>query len=157
MLKLWVLCREFEDIGLENIPHYDLFEDKTQNKLSFPQLADELEPLPEMRDHYKEADIPLPKGYEMTSGHVVAHTYDANENVMDRAHANLKLDNRIYQVEFPGGKVMELTPNVIAEEMYAQCDDGNKYFFLDLLVDYCKDNKDISLSDQWISIQGRYC
>ena len=50
-------------------------------------------------------------------------------------------------------KVTELTINLIAESMYAQCDaDGNDYLLIDLLVYYGKDNKMISLTDQQISI-----
>ena len=46
--------------------------------------------------------------------------------VMDIAHVNPIMDTRLYQVEFNGGEVTELTNNVIAESMYAQCDaDGN--------------------------------
>ena len=35
---------------------------------------------------------------------------------------NLVLDTRMNQVEFAGGDITELTPNVIAESMYSQCD-----------------------------------
>ena len=53
------------------------------------------------------------------------------------------MDNRMYQVEFAGGKVTELTPNFITESIYTQCDaDGNEYLLLDVLVDYHKDNKE---------------
>ena len=38
-----VLQRELEDIGLESIPQYDLYEDETQNEQTFPQLAEEIE------------------------------------------------------------------------------------------------------------------
>ena len=52
------------------------------------------------------------------------------------AHENPILDTRMYQVEFAGGKVPELTANVIAESMYVQWDaDGNEHLLLDLLVD----------------------
>ena len=52
------------------------------------------------------------------------------------------------QVEFTGGKVTELTTNVIAESMYAQCiADGNECLLLDILVDYPKNDKAISLTD----------
>ena len=51
---------------------------------------------------------------------------------------------------------MELNTNVITESMYAWCDaDGNEYLILDALVDYHKDNKVISLSDQQTTVQGR--
>ena len=36
-----VLPRELEDIGLQNTPHYDLYEDESQNIQTFPQLAKE--------------------------------------------------------------------------------------------------------------------
>ena len=40
--------------------------------------------------------------------------------------------------------------------MYSQCNaEGNEYQLLDALVDYQKDNKAISLSDQQITVQGK--
>ena len=75
---------------------------------------------------------------------------------MGRTHVNPILNTRMYQVEFAGGEVTESTANVITESIYAQWDvEGNEYLLLDSLVDSCKDNKAISLSDQQISIQGR--
>ena len=92
----------------------------------------------------------------MARGHVVAWSHDANGNMMGRVHMNPILDTRMYQVEFAGGKVTEVTANVIAESLYTQCDaDGNKYLLLELLVDYHKDNKVISLTEQQTSIWGR--
>ena len=62
----------------------------------------------------------------------------------------------MYQVEFTGGKITELTANILAESMYAQCDaDGNEYLLLDALVDYQKDNKAISITEQQTSIWDR--
>ena len=51
-LGFQVLPRVLEDIGLEKNSKYGPNEDKTQNKWMFPQLAEELEPLPEAGDHY---------------------------------------------------------------------------------------------------------
>ena len=60
----------------------------------------------------------------------------ASRKIMGRAHTNLILDTRIYQVEFMGGEFTELTANVIAESMCAQCNpDVNEYLLLDGLVD----------------------
>ena len=144
-----ILPRELEDSRLVDTPQYDPYEDETQNEQTFPQLAEELEPMPEVGDHYIGAEILLPRGDQMARGHVVARSRDANGNVMGRSHTNPILDTRTYQVEFTGGEVTELTTNVIAESMYAQCDsNGNEYLLLDALVDYLKDNKAISLSDQ---------
>ena len=64
----------------------------------------------------------------MARGDVVAWTRDASGNIMHRAHMNPILNTRRFQVEFTGGKVTELTANVIAESMYAQCHaDRNEY------------------------------
>ena len=92
----------------------------------------------------------------MAKGYVVAWSCNANGNVIGRAHTNTILDTRVYQGEFAGGKVTELTTNVISESMYAQGNaDGNEYLLLDVLVDHRKDNKAISLRDQQTSICGR--
>ena len=148
-----VLPRELEDIGLESTPQYDPYEDETQSKQSFPNLAEELEPIPDVRDHYIGAVILLTRGDEMERDNVVARSQDANGNIVQRSHTNPALDMRMYQIKFTGGKVTELTTNVIDESMYAQCNaDGNEYLLLDMLVDYHKNNKAISLTDQQISI-----
>ena len=54
-----VLPRELEDIGLESIPQYDSYEDEKQNEQTFPQLTEELEPMPQLGDHYIGAAILL--------------------------------------------------------------------------------------------------
>ena len=67
-----VIPRELEDIGLENTPQFNPYEDETQKKETFLHLADELEPMPEVGDHYIGAEILLPGGDEMVRGHGVA-------------------------------------------------------------------------------------
>ena len=120
-----------EDIGLENTPPYDPFEDETQSKLTFLQLAEVLKLMLEEGDHYIGTEILLPRGNEMARDHVVAHNHDANGNVMGWACTNLILDTRMYQVEFARGKVTELTKNVIAKSIYAQHNiDGNEYLLI---------------------------
>ena len=66
-----VFPRELEDVGLENTPQYNPYEDETQNKQSFPQLAEELEPMSEVGDNYIGAEILLPRGDQMARGNVV--------------------------------------------------------------------------------------
>ena len=132
-----ILPRDLEDLGLEDTPQYDPYEDETQNEQLFPELAEVLEPMSEVGDYYKEAKVMLPRGDQLARGHVVARSQDANGNFMGRSHKNPILDVRMYGVEFTGGKVTELTTNIIAESMYAQCNsDGNEYLLLDALVDY---------------------
>ena len=108
-----IFPRKLEYLGLENTPYCDHYEDETQNKQSFPQLAGDLEPMPEVDDQYVGNNILLPRADQVVSGHVVGRRKDANGNVMGRSHTYQILDTRMYQVEFTGGKVTELTTNLI--------------------------------------------
>ena len=54
---------------LSHTPWYDPYEDETQNKWTFPQLAQELEPMPEILQHRRK---------KMVRGHVVAWSHDAS-------------------------------------------------------------------------------
>ena len=81
--------------------------------------------------------------------------YDPYEDE-GKPHLNPILDTRMYQVEFAGDKVTELTTNVFFQSMYIHCNaDGNECLLLDTIVDYCKDNKVSSLAEQQTSILGR--
>ena len=60
---------------------------------------------------------------------------------MGKFHTNLILNARTSQVEFTGGKVTELTANIISES-------------IDALVDYFKDSKAMSLTDWKITVWG---
>ena len=92
----------------------------------------------------------------MARVHIVAWDLDANGNVLGRTHENPILDTRMCQVEFIGRKVTELTTDVIAESMYAQCDtDSNVYLPLDSLIDHHEDDKVISLTDQHNSVKDK--
>ena len=66
------------------------------------------------------------------------------------------LDTRLYEVQFPSGEVTELTANIIAQSMYAQCDaDGNEYLLLESFVDYRKESGALRIDEQEIVVRGR--
>jgi hypothetical protein len=72
-----------------------------------------------------------------------------NGNPTERANDNPILDTREYIVKFDDGDVTELTANLIAESMYAQCDpDGNQYALLDDIIDYHHDHTAITCDGQ---------
>ena len=99
--------------GLENTPQYDRYEDEIQNEQTFLQLAERLEPMPEVGDHYTGAKILLYRGNKMARGHVVARSHDASGNSIGRAHLNHNLDTRMYQVAFAGGKLQNYSPTLL--------------------------------------------
>ena len=93
-------------------------------------------------DHNIGAEILLLRKDEMARGQVVAQSHDASGTFMGRAHTNPILDTGMYQVDFAGSEVTDITTNIIAKSIYTQCDaDGNEYLLLAVLVDYCEDNK----------------
>ena len=47
--------------------HYDPYEDETQSEQTFLKLAEELEPMPEVGDHYIGAEILLLRGDKMAN------------------------------------------------------------------------------------------
>ena len=76
-------------------------------------------------------------GGTMTKGRVTAQKRGADRNPKGRANSNPILDTREHTVTFDDGDVTNLTENLIAESMYAQCDpDGNQYALLDSLIDH---------------------
>ena len=72
----------------------------------------------EVGDCYIGADILLHKGDKMARDYEVVQSCNTIGNIIGRAHTNLILDTRMYQAEFSGGEVMELTTNVTAKSMY---------------------------------------
>ena len=77
--------------------------------------------MPMVEDHCIGAEILLLGGDKIASGHVMTQSNDANGNVMGRTHMNPILDTKMYEAEFAGGEVTELTANVIVESTYIQC------------------------------------
>ena len=116
-LGSWVLPRELEVIGLVSTPQYDPYVDETQNEQTFPQLAEELEPMPEVGDHYIGAKILLPRGDKLARGHVVVQSHDASGNIMGRAHTNPILDTGMYQVSLLEASLQNSAPT----SLHSQC------------------------------------
>ena len=55
------------------------------------------------------------------------------------------------RVEFPDGQVAEYSVNIIAENVYAQCDsEGNQYLLLKEIVDWRKDDNAVAMEDMYI-------
>ncbi len=130
-------------------PEYDLFGDiEDADSDPDPDHAD-LPVTPEVGDNYIGADLLFPKGGTMTKGHVMAQKRAAEGNPKGRANPNPILDTCEYTVTFDDGDVTDLTANLIAESMYAQCDpDGNQYVLLDSLINHRCLDMALRLSDQ---------
>jgi hypothetical protein len=118
-------------------PEYEPFGDVGNANLGLDPDHEDLEVTPEAGNNYIGVNLLFPKGGTMTRGWVTAQKKDADGNPKGRANSNPILDTREYTVTFDDGDVTNLTANLIAESMYAQCDpDGNQYVLLDSLQDH---------------------
>jgi hypothetical protein len=61
------------------------------------------------------------------------------------------LDTRTHEIEFPDGCSDEYTSNVIAENMYAQCDiEGRHYNLMAGIINHKTDGHAVSPADMYI-------
>jgi hypothetical protein len=68
-----------------------------------------------------------------------------------RENATSMLDSRTYEIEFPDGRSDEYTVNVIAENMYAQCDkEGNQFSIMDCIIDHKEYGHAVERADMYI-------
>ena len=59
-------------------------------------------------------------------------------------------------VEFVDGSVGQYSANVIAENMFAQCDlDGNQYLLMDAIVDHKSNGSAVKFADRFVTVNGR--
>jgi hypothetical protein len=71
--------------------------------------------------------------------------------VKGQANANILLDTRRYKIEVPHGSSEEYTANIIAENLYAQCDaEGYQYNLMGNIIDHKMDGHDIDRADMYI-------
>jgi hypothetical protein len=104
-------------------PTYDCYEDDEVPPSKMPYIDDIKEEHDvDTYDQYVGAHFRAPIGDEIRSGKVLLRNYELDGTVRGRANVNPMLDTRTYEIEFPDGRSDEYTVNVIAENMYAQCD-----------------------------------
>ena len=90
----------------------------------------------------------------MARGQVVQWKCTADGNPIGRSNQNPIWATCLYEVEFPGGEMTELAPNIIPESMYTQCDvDRNEYLLLEAFVSHRKNGSALSVDDQMVVVK----
>ena len=145
---------EIGSIDEESItPTFELYSDDVERNSNIQDIDDVT---CKEFDQYIGAEVLLLKGNSSTTGRVIQRKRDSDGNLRGKSHANPILDTRIYEVEFPDGEVNEYSANVIAENMWSQCDDeGNQFLLLDSIVDFRKDGHAVEDADQYVVVKGR--
>jgi hypothetical protein len=112
-------------------PTFDCYEDDEVPPSKKPDIDDiKKEHDVDTYDQHVDAHVRVPIGNEIRSGKVLRHNRELDGTVRGRENANPMLDTRNYEIEFPDGRSDEYTTNVIAENMYAQCDIEGRQFNL---------------------------
>jgi hypothetical protein len=93
----------------------------------------------------------FPIGDDIRSGKVVRRKQELDGTVRGRANSNSMLDTRTYEIEFPDGCSDEYTTNIIAENMYAQCDiESRQYNLIEGIVGHKTDGHAVEPADMYI-------
>ena len=126
------------------MPLYDMYKDDTTDAecgLSgspedddTPVMSTELDrniPTPEANDNYLNDSVMFQRRNTNDRVNVIVRKRYSDGNSIGRTNDNPILDTRKYRTEFDDGEVSEIMANVIAESMYAACnDDGNEYLMM---------------------------
>ena len=135
-------------------PQYEPYEDDHQQQgTSIPDADDAT---PDSYDPYIGAEVLLPHGQQLVTGRVVSRKRSPDGSFKGTANVNPILDTRSYQVRFPDGQEAEFAANIIAENMYSQCDlDGNQYLLMDAIIDHKVDSTAVKDADRYVIVNGR--
>jgi hypothetical protein len=102
-------------------------------------------------NQYVGAHVRVPIGDEIRSGKAVRRKRELDGTARGRANANSMLYTRTYEIDSPDGRSDEYTANVIAENMYAQCDiEGRKYNLMEGIVDHKTDGHAVEPAEMYI-------
>jgi hypothetical protein len=135
-------------------PEHELYEDDDVSVQGADPDIDNV--TPEMQDGYIGAQVNLPHGGSYRSGTVKRRKRNNDGELEGVADKNPIRDTRTYEVEFDDGELVAYSANLIAENMYAQCDiDGNQYRLMDDLVDHRTTEAAVKFADRFVTVRGR--
>ena len=111
---------------------------------------------PKALDQYVNAEVLLPLGDKMVTGKVTKRKCNAEGELTGTSNNNPILDTRSYEVVFPSGDQAEYSANMIAQNIYAQCDsEGNQFLLMESIVDHKSDGHAVEISDMFTITKGR--
>jgi hypothetical protein len=111
-----------------------------------------IEPRPdvdvETYDQYLNAEFVVNRDGEPVRARVSKRARTEAGSLVGNTHTNPLFDTREYECVFDDGNVERYTANIIAENLYSQCDsEGRSFLVLQEIVDHAKDNSALSITD----------
>jgi hypothetical protein len=105
------------------MPTHACYEDKKKHAFQMPDIDDLDQHDVDTYDQYVGASVQLSIGDKVQTGKGTGQKRGLDGVARGKASTDHILDTRTYNVEFPYGHSEEYTANVIAENMYAHCDE----------------------------------
>ena len=131
--------------AIEATPVHILLKEEATNEASTEEHEPDSgpnEPSSSMGDQYIGAEVRLPLGDKVRQGRVKRRKTHPDGSDLGTANPNPILDTRVYEVEFEDGAQAEFAANIIAENMWSQCDsEGQQFVLLDKVVDHRRTSK----------------
>ncbi len=123
-----------QDLELD---HYEMSRYEDNDDGGIDQMPDRDEQQFEHYDRYINAEVLLNHRDQMTTGKVRGRKRENDGSLRGTGNNNPILDTRSYMVSFEDGSEAEYSANVLAENMYAQCDtEGNQYLLMEAVTDH---------------------
>ena len=102
----------------------------------------------ESLDKYVGAEFFVNDNGKSVPAKVLKRARDNDGNAIGKQHSNPLMDTRAYDCELGDGTVYRYTANVIAENIFAQCDDeGRRLAILQEITDHRRDNTALHIID----------
>ena len=138
---------------LPDLPYGDEIADAIPEEIDSPYL--------ESLDSYIGTNVVIPgsKGIEPVVAIIKGRKRDASGNVIGVSNPNPILDTRVYQLEFPDGRVEEYSMNVILENIMSQVDEYG--YDMGIFQEICGARKDDTIAiskdadNAFIELNGR--
>ena len=140
-----------EEIGDAETPIYEPYQDDKTEPYEVPD-RDEFQ----VFDEYIGAEVNLPYMDQMISGKVKSRKRNLDGTPKGTRNKKTMFDTREYVVEFPDGAEREYTANIIAENMYAQCNpDGEQFLLMEGISNHKRDQSAVEKADEYVIHNGR--
>ena len=102
-------------------------------------------------DQYLNAEFTVNRDGDTAFAKVVKRAKDNSGNPIGKKHSNPLMDTQEYECVLDDGTEMRYNANVIAENIFAQCDDeGRRHAVLDEITDHKKDRRAISVANGYV-------
>ena len=132
---------------------HELYEDEQQTDVPSLDREDIKE---ELFDQYLNSIVTLPKDGHMRAARVKQRALDVGVRPVGTPYNNPMIDTCEYIVEFPDVLEAKYLANVIAENMWNQCDvEGNEYLLMGSIINDKTDGHAVQKVDRFTYLNGR--